>query len=887
MKKFKVSWDYVCHDKKPNSCEAAAISNRISETTRDLNENNMESFVKNVGNKGCTLCPATFKRNFKTTRSKEFFEQMQLLVLDFDGGISFEKAHNKAKNYNLPVLFAYETFSSTEENERFRLVFLNDTSITDKRVAKIAKNALLTIFPEADKHDCDIAKMYYGGKKLKYFNQDNPSIDINSLLMNMTYYLKENRGNTHYKKHVKKFAEDNKIKLNKKGLLDISQTNYPTELSGTSDEGKNSPSAIIFSTANGEDLPCSSNSPKTALTYYRIALDSDNSNGSSVVERNLRLHNIYRSNIIKNITDSCQLFNEFVNGKRRLHHDELFGISTNIIRVESGALLFETAISKYENFYDKTKCNRWKFYLKYNKDQDYKPRACNTFCPYKDKCNHGTNILSTTTSKRGTMEKIANFPEVFYDIADVEKDLDRAINKAYHSSDDLWHIIKAQTAAGKTNTFFKLMENNPDSRILIAAPTNILKNQIYEDADKRGLNVIKTPSLEELRGEIPSDIQRRIDYLYKTGRHRAVHSYINDTLKKEDIPCLREYLDEREKMKTFNGNVITTHRYLMTMDEKRLREYDAVIIDEDILLKSIISNQGTITVSELKKLLKSTTDRRLSDKVKELLKNIKTKKLIKLHGFEWDDDDKKEDDDGKSTPIDLPSFCLTKHFYFRKASEEKNLKEDTISFIKPVEFKKIKYIMVSATVDEKICRNYFGENNVNFYECKRAKYTGVLNQYPQKSMSRSCIDNNSGIIQKIIKRFNIERVITHKKYGYNPLHYGNTDGSNLYEGKDILVIGTPYHAEFLYKLFAFTIGQDFDENAKMKSDCATRNGYKFSFTTYCDEGLRDIHFWMLESELEQAVGRARLLRRDCTVHLFSNFPLRQAVMGEFDFEGEA
>ena len=47
---------------------------------------------------------------------------------------------------------------------------------------------------------------------------------------------------------------------------------------------------------------------------------------------------------------------------------------------------------------------------------------------------------------------------------------------------------------------------------------------------------------------------------------------------------------------------------------------------------------------------------------------------------------------------------------------------------------------------------------------------------------------------------------------------------------------------------------------------------------FADENLRLVQFWMIESELEQAIGRARLLRHDCTVHLFSNFPLKQAEM---------
>ena len=117
------------------------------------------------------------------------------------------------------------------------------------------------------------------------------------------------------------------------------------------------------------------------------------------------------------------------------------------------------------------------------------------------------------------------------------------------------------------------------------------------------------------------------------------------------------------------------------------------------------------------------------------------------------------------------------------------------------------------------------------------------------------------------------------------LHFGNTEGSNTLEGEDILVVGTPYHAEFLYKLVAFSMGLDFDANEEMTSQFVAHNGYRFWFTTFKDENLRAIHFWMIESELEQAVGRARLLRNKCKVNLFSNFPLRQAKMiCDFDYD---
>ena len=166
---------------------------------------------------------------------------------------------------------------------------------------------------------------------------------------------------------------------------------------------------------------------------------------------------------------------------------------------------------------------------------------------------------------------------------------------------------------------------------------------------------------------------------------------------------------------------------------------------------------------------------------------------------------------------------------------------------------------------------------------------GPLHQYPGKSMSRSSIASDSGIVRRLMKRFDMdeERVITFMKENIGPLHFGNTDGSNILEGKDILVVGTPYHADFLYKLAAFTMGLDFDEDEEVGPQVVTHNGYRFRFTTFQNEDLQHLQFWMIESELEQAVGRARLLRNSCKVHLFSNFPLSQAKMVDgFDYSKE-
>jgi len=235
-------------------------------------------------------------------------------------------------------------------------------------------------------------------------------------------------------------------------------------------------------------------------------------------------------------------------------------------------------------------------------------------------------------------------------------------------------------------------------------------------------------------------------------------------------------------------------------------------------------------------------------------------------------------------------FCLAEHFYFRKATEERNLATDTVVFLKPSQLRKgFKYIMVSATASETICRHYFGEDKVKFYECKKARYKGTLTQFYNKSMSRSCIHDNPGIIEKIKKDTGYLPTITFKMSAEDDdLYFGNAEGVDYLKGMDINVIGTNYLTEFIYKLFPYTIGLDFDEDAKPQPNLpVTHNGYRFRFTTYEDKVLRDFQFWMLESDAEQTVGRARLLRNDCNVYLHSSFPTEQAIMKKYDYGDDA
>jgi hypothetical protein len=194
----------------------------------------------------------------------------------------------------------------------------------------------------------------------------------------------------------------------------------------------------------------------------------------------------------------------------------------------------------------------------------------------------------------------------------------------------------------------------------------------------------------------------------------------------------------------------------------------------------------------------------------------------------------------------------------------------------------LKYIILSATANRDIYNFFFREERIQFYECRKVKYLGVLNQYPQYTMSRAFIDKNPDKFEKAIRHSGFDDIITFKKYKKGNYYFGKISGVDTLRGKNLTIIGTPHHPEWIYKLFLYSISHpllfEFYKNSKMRYQKIKHNGHQFYFMSFDKEAerLRDIQLWMIESELEQTVGRARLSRNSCTVNLFSDFPLRQA-----------
>jgi hypothetical protein len=104
------------------------------------------------------------------------------------------------------------------------------------------------------------------------------------------------------------------------------------------------------------------------------------------------------------------------------------------------------------------------------------------------------------------------------------------------------------------------------------------------------------------------------------------------------------------------------------------------------------------------------------------------------------------------------------------------------------------------------------------------------------------------------------------------MYFGNAAGYDIMRGKDLVVVGTPHKNNVEYILTAAILGINID-NLEMKYQDVEYGDFRFKFNSFSDPDLRNIQFTLIQSDLIQAVGRARTLRTNARVEVFSNFPL--------------
>lgn len=858
MDKITINIDPYKTRKKPEKWEKhkfIRINERVAKHKEDLT---LDEIIHEVGENKRAFSRAVMKNNQRNGMS---FEKQIFLILDFDDNPDPDRFKQKCEDYGLKYTFRYQSLRYSSKNKKFRAVFMLDHWITDSRIAKLMNNILLEIFDERDGQDLkadinckDLARMFLGGKKLIDVFKENRMSVMDVVHAFHAYYRIAHDKN--YVRDLKSFAKKLGVAVidNRLAVYDISDMNnkFPEE-----ELVKDGNIVMIL-----DDNKKRSKS-KASSKNEKINSDTEKPILSSVIVKK------------ETLMEMCPLFKEYVEGKD-IEHSGRFHLATNLRFFKGGRKWF------FEALPDSSSVEKWKRAWEYNARNEYLPRNCEDVCKYAEQCG-----CRSIYSKLKSRIRKFNKQNLYISLEECQEQLKTRLENAVNSEEDNIFVIKAQTALGKTETYCNLINSEQNKKFIIAVPTCRLQSEVAERLAAKGVECIQTMSIYESIKKLGlPDLTEMVDQLYADGYGRFVVKKIRE-YKREKYDKLTEY--QRNELNKLTGKkqgleqarcIVTTHAYFHMMNLDSLNEYE-IIIDEDPVI-TLFRRNWSMPVKDIETVIEK---RYLSpdntEKLKQILKmeDQETCQIdfVKPRDSELDRLYEKRHEINGPLPLLLESSFLV----MDQVREE-------ILFCKKMELPQRKIIILSASANEEIYKNISnGENRVHFMEIPPARYKGKVIQYTAHTMSRKCIKNvGEEEVKKKVKKISgdipwitfkmMETVLYQDTDSALDIHFGKTEGFDSLKGKNIAIVGTPHNRPVLYKLLGVALG--YKTTGSMTVHRIKRNNYEFPFMTFANESMRNLQLFLIETELEQAIGRARVFREDCTVYVFSNYPCQQAEL---------
>lgn len=550
--------------------------------------------------------------------------------------------------------------------------------------------------------------------------------------------------------------------------------------------------------------------------------------------------------------ERIKIWDEFLNGKW-LQQNELFGLATNLIYVKGGIKKNKETMEFY-NALGITNYTKNNFsVMPYVKKRRYFPVPIYTFSPYKEDAEV-YDFISEVTNKRGHITILEPKKKVSQEVA--EKRFKEKFNDVVKAGDlNKTCLILVPTAMGKTELLTKV------EMTTCALPTNDLKNEVKE---RMTVDHTITPNTIQFSDK---NLQRRIDNFYKVGLPKKsmelIHSVAEDRdgFSKNDILIATQYLDQLTICNNKTISQLTTHKRLLNSDDIL---HQTVMFDEDPLA-TLVEIQNT-KITELSKLYC------MHEPIKEVVDYLNSLEdgIYDLPCFKLDISDLiKNCYDIREINSNVFDFFNCKHFIWDKGNIHYILKKEL-----PTDTKNV---IMSATLSPYIYQKLYPTIEFDVFNIRNVEQKGKVIQYTGRSCSRSSL---SRYYNEIVEEVGQKIVITFKDYrglfknADERAYFGNCSGYDHLNGKDIVVVGTPHRSMTQYFLLAKLMGVCFDiKNSTMNYQKVRYNGYEFMFNCFDNEELRTIQLSLIESDLVQAVGRARTLRNNNTVEVYSNFPL--------------
>lgn len=510
----------------------------------------------------------------------------------------------------------------------------------------------------------------------------------------------------------------------------------------------------------------------------------------------------------------------------------------------------------------------------------YSPMKLENFSPYEEDHKYRTlyeadrefidGVEVTESINRMTLPKAEQLFQYQFD-------------RCLEEHDNDIHIFLCHTALGKTETI-----KEAGSNTLLAFPTHQLKEEVMDRRDDY-TTAISTPQLPVFESD---GLNQELSRLYELGFRGAAykkivevaHQITSDSYIRHDRNKAAKYLKKQKEIRVTNKTVMTTHDWAIHSGGS-LEQVDQIVYDE-CPMESLAAVES-IKISDLVKMANKVgegmfrdDDTKLLDLVSYLMGEVEEGEITELPDrFELD---LKEDINVFSQMVGLSSNVVQffeSDYLYREEGDP-----DTIHFINTKYFPADKKIIVlSASANVPFYEEMYGKNRVNVYDISEIHQKGEVHQHLNKSFSRTSLKASLEEANKLTKDKPTITFMTMKdkiKTSVDDVYFGNCSGYDHYSNTSLNILGTNHKSNSLYYLLGAVLGipVKHPKDREFGRKSVEFNGLRFTFSTFLhNERLSQLQLAIIHGESVQAVGRARTLRYDCRVDLYSNLPLRQAA----------
>lgn len=807
---------------------------------------------------GHSIVPAQFKAG-ETKRKNENFESANLIMLDYDGGLSINKAKEIFKSEAVAIVPTrnHQKDKGGEVADRFRVILILPISV-NANIHRIILKACVSIYGH-DKKCTDQARGYITVQNgdIEILNKDNVfnlrrllGIYFNDNNIRTKIYNDLNRNRSFFEN----IAEDIVTELKRLNLLD---------------EDYKLPSI------KGNFHKNLTNSIYNNIEYAKNSTYSlDSSSPSTPVEDELT-KDMPEKRLIRNydweiLNRKCEVFRD----PKSSDHGELLILITNLSKIVGGLKRLKTIlkdrpyniVQRGDDYYETIR----------KSVDDYNPIGCSTFCSKYGTCGNSGNLLTFMEDENAKIKSIEENIEL-RTLEEARDELKRIWDKIHLDSSNNVHLIIAPTGIGKTHLLESLKEGKGTK--VIASPRHDLIDKLQIGYTYPVINTKKYPDINEL-----------LDMGYRTNEFKDNDQLITNS---ESRVYLKEHF-ERLKQVSKEKIVKMTHEKLSYPKTfENVSNLECIYIDEDIM--NTLYKIDSIENGNLERFIRhcrglNTEPSNYISAYLQEWQNLEDGKVANVGGFDFTylsnvSGYLKEINTERKSPLRKEKHEIMKAqgIYNLFYAEYALRVGENIYHIQKKILPKVKTIILSASPHLESYRKHFGDRLV-IHNVGHVKPKGKCIMFPRFSFSKASLDD--GRIEELRK---LEKVlidnsfemISHLKTKIDiklAAHYFATNGKRELEGKRLAVIGTPNPSEFYVKLKSAVLDLDpelvsgYQENNFMDVEY---NGFKFNYKVLSkDPKIIDIQLHFIYNELLQAIGRARNLFKDVPVLLFSKFPIR-------------